>query len=126
MGCYTFALHFVIESACKKQVDLFNREIIGHSCGRAKDAVLVYKAFASIKTNLHDIQLFHTDRGNEFKNRLIDEAVATFNITRSLSMKGCPYDNAVSEATLKLIKTEFVKSRHFVSIEHLTHELNVM
>lgn len=49
-------------------IDLFNREIIGHSCGRAKDADLVYRAFAKVKANLYKIQLFHTDRGSEFKN----------------------------------------------------------
>ncbi|BAH41250.1 hypothetical protein BBR47_02730 [Brevibacillus brevis NBRC 100599] len=30
-------------------------------------------------------------------------------------MKGYPYDNAVAEATFKLIKTEFVKNRRFES-----------
>jgi Transposase and inactivated derivatives len=67
--------------------------------------------------------MFHTDRGSEFKNQLIDEVISTFNIQRSLSMKGCPYDNAVSEATFKLVKTEFVKNRRFVSLEHLENEL---
>jgi len=105
-------------------VDLFNREIIGHSCGRAKDAELVHRAFAKVKANLHQIQLFHTDRGSEFKNELIDEVVRVFGIKRSLSMKGCPYDNAVSEATYKLIKTEFVKCRFFDSIEQLKTELD--
>ena len=105
-------------------VDLFNREIIGHSCGRAKDANLVYRAFARVKSNLHQIQLFHTDRGSEFKNELIDEVVRVFGIKRSLSMKGCPYDNAVSEATYKLVKTEFVRCRSFESLEQLKTELD--
>ena len=73
--------------------------------------------------DLSKIQLFHTDRGNEFKNKLIDEALETFKIKRSLSMKGCPYDNAVAEATFKIIKTEFVKRRHFDSLEDLKREL---
>ena len=105
-------------------VDLFNREIIGYSTGPNKDALLVYRALASIKADLHKIQLFHTDRGNEFKNKLIDEALETFKIKRSLSMKGCPYDNAVAEATFKIIKTEFVKGRSFDSLEDLTRELH--
>lgn len=104
-------------------VDLFNREIIGQSCGRAKDATLVYQAFASVKANLNNIKIFHTDRGSEFKNRLIDEVISTFNIKRSLSMKGCPYDNAVSEATFKLVKTEFVKNRRFLTLKQLETEL---
>lgn len=105
-------------------IDLFNREIIGHSCGQVKDAKLVYQAFAKVKGNLFDIQLFHTDRGREFKNQLIDEVITTFGIKRSLSMKGCPYDNAVSEATYKIVKTEFVRNRQFRTLEHLEKELN--
>ncbi|MDD4347215.1 MAG: IS3 family transposase, partial [Desulfitobacteriaceae bacterium] len=105
-------------------IDLFNREIIGHSCGPAKDAKLVCQAFAKVKGNLFDIQLFHTDRGSEFKNQLIDEVITTFNIKRSLSMKGCPYDNAVSEATYKVIKTEFVRNRHFETIKDLKNQLD--
>ncbi|TYR81818.1 IS3 family transposase [Priestia megaterium] len=88
-------------------VDLFNREIIGYSTGPNKDEALVYRAFASIKKDLRKIQYFHTDRGNEFKNKIIDEVLEAFQIKRSLSMKGCPYDNAVAEATFKIIKTEF-------------------
>lgn len=105
-------------------VDLFNREIIGHSCGPRKDANLVYRAFAKVQGNLNNIQLFHTDRGREFKNKLIDEVIKTFQIKRSLSMKGCPYDNAVSEATYKLVKTEFVRNRRFETLKQLQRELD--
>lgn len=104
-------------------VDLFNREIIGHSCGRYKDAPLVYRAFAKIEANLEDISIFHTDRGGEFDNKLIDDVLNTFNIERSLSMKGCPYDNAVAEAMFKVFKTEFIKGYQFDSIGQLELEL---
>lgn len=104
-------------------VDLFNREIIGYSAGKNKDASLVAKAFSSVMANLNNIRVFHTDRGNEFKNRLIDETLETFNINRSLSMKGCPYDNAVAEATFKVIKTEFARNYIFNSLAELTLEL---
>lgn len=104
-------------------VDLFNREIIGHSAGPNKDAALVYKAFSSVKRDLREIRLFHTDRGSEFKNELIDETLETFEIKRSLSMKGNPYDNAVAEATFKLFKTEFTRGMHFDSLEQLSLEL---
>lgn len=104
-------------------VDLFNREIIGHSAGPHKDAKLVQKAFASVKYNLNRLQLFHTDRGSEFKNQLIDAGLDAFGIERSLSEKGTPYDNAVAEATFKTIKTEFVHGRVFSSQEELDLEL---
>lgn len=104
-------------------IDLFNREIIGYSAGRNKDAKLVMQAFSKVETNLKNINIFHTDRGNEFKNKLIDETLKAFEIERSLSMKGCPYDNAVAEATYKIIKTEFAKNKVFVSLEDLQVEL---
>ena len=40
-------------------------------------------------------------------------------IKRSLSKKGCPYDNAVAEATFKIFKTEFVFNKIFKNIEEL-------
>lgn len=104
-------------------LDLFNREIIGYSAGARKDAKLVYKAFSTVKYPLNDINIFHTDRGNEFKNNIIDGLIDAFNIQRSLSKKGCPYDNAVAEATFKVFKTEFIYSSTFESLEQLNIEL---
>ena len=66
-------------------VDLFNREIIGYSAGENKTAELVYQAIASIRANLNDVKMFHTDRGKrgkEFDNKLISEALVTFDIKR--------------------------------------------
>ena len=104
-------------------LDLHNREIVGYSCGKHKNAKLVYDAFATIKTNLTHIGIFHTDRGSEFKNYLLDDLLKAFHIRRSLSAKGCPYDNAVAEAQFKIIKTEFVRFRRFENLEHLRSEL---
>ena len=61
--------------------------------------------------------------GNEFKNQVIDEILEAFNIERSLSMKGCPYDNAVAEATFKIIKTEFVHNQTFSNLYELKCKL---
>ncbi|HDH1166703.1 TPA: IS3 family transposase [Staphylococcus aureus] len=104
-------------------IDLFNREIVGYSAGKNMDANLVSKAISRINHNLEQIKLFHTDRGKEFDNHLIDEVLETFKIKRSLSTKGCPYDNAVAEATMKAMKTEFVKQMQFENLEQLKTEL---
>lgn len=68
-------------------LDLHNREVIGRSCGKCKNPELVYQAFASVKQNLATIHYFHTDRGSEFDNYLIEEVLKVFNIKRSLSKK---------------------------------------
>ena len=103
--------------------DLYNREIIGYSAGEHKTAELVKAAFQSVKGSLEEIRLFHTDRGNEFKNQTIEELLETFHIERSLSHKGCPYDNAVAEATFKIIKTEFVWNETFADLTELKLKL---
>lgn len=104
-------------------VNLFNREIIGYSAGKQKTAELVKEAFQSVEGSLEDICLFHVDRGNEFKNQTIEELLEVFNIERSLSHKGCPYDNAVAEATFKIIKIEFVWNETFANLKELKLKL---
>lgn len=104
-------------------VDLSNREIIGYSAGKHKTAELVRQAFMSVEGDLSDIHIFHTDRGNEFKNRTIEGLLDAFGIERSLSHKGCPYDNAVAEATFKIIKTEFIWNETFADLEELKLKL---
>ena len=104
-------------------VDIFNRQIVGYSVGRKKNAELVYKALAGIKVNLKRIKIFHSDRGSEFNNYVIDEALDTFGISRSLSRKGNPYDNAVAESTFKIFKTEFINNSIFKTLNELEVEL---
>lgn len=103
-------------------IDLHGREIIGYAAGKNKDANLVYKAFTTVNAGLDKFQVFHTDRGNEFKNKIIDNLLKVFDIKRSLSAKGSPYDNAVAEATFKIFKTEFAFDRKFSSFEELERD----
>jgi transposase InsO family protein len=105
-------------------VDLFNREIIGHGVGANKSSELVRRAFQSVCGSLSAIRIFHTDRGSEFKNQVIDEMLEAFGIKRSLSRKGCPYDNAVAEAAYKVIKTEFINHESFADLDELQIELD--
>ena len=74
-------------------IDIFNKQIVGYSVGRKKNAELVYKA------------------------------LDVFQIKRSLSRKGNPYDNAVAESTFKIFKTEFINSSIFSSLNELEVEL---
>ena len=104
-------------------IDLYNREILGYAAGKNKDAGIVYKAISRVQRNLEEVCIFHTDRGKEFKNKVIEEALETFGITRSLSAKGTPLDNAVAEVAYKVIKTEFAGNRIFNSFEELEIEL---
>ena len=105
-------------------VDVSNREIVGRSAGRHKNAELVMQAISQIPMSLKSIELFHSDSGKEFDNHLIDDCLAAFGVKRSLSGKGCSYDNAVAEATFKVVKTEFVSNTMFDSLEQLRLQFN--
>ena len=104
-------------------IDLSNREIIGYSAGPNKDANLIEKALLKCRYSLKDIKFFHSDRGREYDNIKIDEILEAFKIKRSLSRKGNPYDNAVSEATNKIIKMEFIYQNKFETLEELELQL---
>jgi len=104
-------------------LDVSGREIMGFSAGSKKNAELVRKAFYSAKINLSGIEIFHTDRGSEFKNQIVDEIIEGFGIKRSLSKKECPYGNAVAAATYKIIKTEFAFNKIFRNFEELEYLL---
>ena len=104
-------------------IELSHREIIGYAAGENKDAELVKKAWLSVKKDIRDISIFHTDRGSEFKNDEIDRILNIGNIERSLSRPGKPIDNAVCESMYDIVKTEFVFGEHFKDTEDLQNKL---
>lgn len=94
-------------------VDPCNREVVSRSAGPGKDARLVKSAFATLSFPISGIEVFHTDRGSEFDNAEIDLMLEAFGIERSLSAKGCPYDNAVDESTNRILKAELARREAF-------------
>jgi len=100
-------------------LDLSARDIIGFAAGRNKDAKLVRKAFYRVNADLRDISIFHTDRGSEFKNEVIDGIMSAFGIDRSLSAKGSPCDNAVAESMYNVLKTEMIHEESLASLDDL-------
>ena len=89
-----------------------------------KDARLVKSAFATLSFPISDIEVFHTDRGSEFDNAEIDLMLEAFGIERSLSAKGCPYDNAVDESTNRILKAELVHRETFGTTRELRAKLS--
>jgi transposase InsO family protein len=97
-------------------LDLCGRKIIGSAVGNQKDAKLVETAFYSVQSDLRKIKIFHTDRGSEFKNAVIEQIIEAFGMQRSLSAKGTPIDNAVMESMYNIVKTEFVFDMEFADL----------
>lgn len=104
-------------------IDLYNGAIVGSSCHHKKDTTIVSKAFASIDFPLGEIEIFHTDRGNEFTGNKIQSTLSAFDIKHSLSRGGTPLDNAVAESTMSILKLEFVEGE-FSTLEELKMKLD--
>lgn len=105
-------------------VDLYNREIVGHAAGERKTSDLVKSAFATLKFPLSDIEVLYADRGGEFASAAIDEMLEVFGVERSLSRKGCPYDNAVIESCNKTLKATLIYRNAYGSLDQLRRSLN--
>ena len=70
--------------------------------------------------------IFHTDRRNEFDNRIIDNFLEGHSVIRSMKRKETPYDNAVSESTFKIVKTELSGKRHSVILNNSDLSIVIM
>lgn len=105
-------------------IELSHREIIGYAAGENKDAELVKSAWLTVKKDIRDICIFHTDRGSEFKNEEIDRILEIGSIERSLSRAGTPVDNAVCESMYDIVKTEFVYDETFTDVNDLRSKLS--
>jgi putative transposase len=99
---------------------------VGRSAGRHKTAARVMQAMSQISMNLQTIEFFHSDRGKGFDNHLIDKRLTAFGIKRSLSRKGCLYDNAIAESTFKAVKPEFMPNTIFDHWRNLNWNLITM
>jgi transposase InsO family protein len=105
-------------------LDLCGRNLDGFAVSNRKDATLSKNAFFSIKGDLRDIGILHTDKGSEYVNKLMEKTLRAFDIQHSTSRKGNPCDNAVAESMFKIIKTEFVRKRTFASLEDFNQKFS--
>ena len=87
-------------------------------------ALTVKPAFATPSIPIPDIEVFRTGRGSEFDNAEIDLMLEVFGIERSLSAKGCPYDNAVDESTDRILKAGLVHREAFGTTRELRAKLS--
>lgn len=105
-------------------IDLYNRQIVGHSVSNLKTPDIVINALKSIDFDLKEVKLFHSDRGLEFKNSIIEKILKENGITRSLSRPGNPYDNACSESLFHILKEEMIGIKKYKSLHELAKDVD--
>lgn len=96
-------------------MDLFSRKIIGWSFSRHRGAQLTKSALrmALDRQPAASGCIFHSDQGIEYAAHEYRDLVEAAGMTRSMSRKGNPLDNAVVESFFHSMKAELVHQRVF-------------
>ncbi|WP_346838490.1 IS3 family transposase [Microbulbifer sp. SAOS-129_SWC] len=105
-------------------IDLYTRSVIGWSFGRKRNSELTKSALkmALARQQPQSGCIFHSDQGIEYAAHEYRELVESAGMTRSMSRKGNPLDNAVVESFFHSMKTELAHQRTFDNeIEAVAH-----
>lgn len=89
-------------------IDLFSRMAIAYKIGKNNSTQLVKGTFQiAYKTRQPDSNLtFHTDRGSNYRSKIMNDYIRSLNITQSFSRAHVPYDNSVMESFFSSMKRE--------------------
>jgi len=105
-------------------LDLYSRKVVGWSFSRKRNSELTKSALrmALSREAPQSGCLFHSDQGIEYAAHEYRELVESAGLTRSMSRKGNPLDNATMESFFHTLKAELVHHRMFENdIEAVAH-----
>ena len=105
-------------------LDLYSRKVIGWSFSRQRNTELTKSALhmALSRETPKAGCLCHSDQGIEYAAHEYRELVESAGMTRSMSRKGNPIDNAMVESFFHTLKAELVQRRLFENtIEAVAH-----
>lgn len=105
-------------------LDLYSRKVVGWSFSRKRNADLTKSALrmALSREAPQPGCIFHSDQGIEYAAHKYRELVESAGMTRSMSRKGNPLDNAVVESFFHTLKAELTHHRLFENdIEAVAH-----
>lgn len=96
-------------------MDLYSRKIVGWSFSRQRNAALTKSALrmALSRQSVSSGCIFHSDQGIEYAAHEYRELVEQAGMTRSMSRKGNPLDNAVVESFFHSLKAELIHQHSF-------------
>lgn len=96
-------------------MDLFHKKIVGWSFSRKRNSELTKSALrmALNRSRPEPGCIFHSDQGIEYAAHEYRDLVEAAGMTRSMSRKGNPLDNATVESFFHTMKAELVHHRLF-------------
>jgi putative transposase len=103
-------------------MDLFGREIIGHSAGISPNLELTNSSLQRALTRLRpgDAPIVHSDQGFQYQHASWQLLVSGAGAKQSMSRKGNCLDNAVMESFFGHLKDELYCNTSFLTVDALT------
>ena len=105
-------------------LDLFSRKVVGWSFSKKRNAELTKSALhmALVRNTPQTGCVFHSDQGIEYAAHEYRDMLREAGLTRSMSRKGSPLDNAFAESFFHTMKAELVHQKMFsTEIEAVAH-----
>lgn len=102
-------------------MDLFSRKIIAYSVSERNDTDLVLTAFnkAFLERGKPANLTFHSDQGTQYTSYKCRYVLRQSNVLQSFSTPGTPYDNAVMERFIGVMKHESLSHVYYKNIDEL-------
>lgn len=96
-------------------IDLFSRQVVGWSFSRKRNSEFTKSALRMALECHRPLPgcIFHSDQGVEYAAHEFRESIEAAGLTRSMSRKGTPLDNATVESFFHSMKSELVHQNTF-------------
>ncbi len=106
-------------------IDLFARRIVGWAFSLINDANLVSKALkmAVAIRGKHAGLMFHSDQGCQYTSQRFQSELLEHGIRQSMSRRGQCWDNAPTERFFGTLKSEWVPSKGYTTIEEAKQDM---
>ncbi|OKA28530.1 transposase [Pseudomonas versuta] len=107
-------------------MDLYARRIVGWALSGNPDADLVTKALDMAYEQRGKPQglLFHSDQGSQYGSRHFRQRLWRYRISLSMSRRGNCYDNTPMERVFRSLKTEWIPSVGYVSVQQAQRDIS--
>ena len=107
-------------------MDLHARRIVGWALSGNPDADLVTKALDMAYEQRGKPQglLFHSDQGSQYGSRHFRQRLWRYRFSQSMSRRGNCYDNSPMERVFRSLKTEWIPSVGYMSVQQAQKDIS--
>ena len=106
-------------------LDLFSRAVVDFHTSSCNNTNLITNAFRHAYDSRNEPKdlLFHSDQGSNYMSHEFTGLLNILGVTKSISRKGNPYDNACMESLFSHMKAEETKRRDYQTYQELKESI---